>query len=298
MRGDKRFFGCYTALVTPFDADGRVDFAALDAHVEAQIAGGVQGVVPCGTTGESPTLSHEEHREVIRRVVETVAGRVTVIAGCGSNCTDEALSLTKFAVDVGADATLQVAPYYNKPSQEGLYRHFEAIAKASARPVVLYNVPGRCGVNILPPTVARLYKVDNVVAVKEAAGSVDQVSEIIDLCEIDVLSGDDNLTLPMLAIGAIGVISVASNIVPADVAAMCQRFRDGALDEARAHHRRMFALVRALFIEGNPTPVKAAMAFLGRGNGVLRLPLVPLEEKNAERLRAALATYGLLERPG
>ncbi|HVY60882.1 MAG TPA: 4-hydroxy-tetrahydrodipicolinate synthase [Planctomycetota bacterium] len=296
MRGDMRFFGCYTALVTPFDADGHVDFPALDAHVEAQIAGGVQGVVPCGTTGESPTLSHEEHREVIRRVIEKVAGRVTVIAGCGSNCTDEALSLTKFAVEVGADATLQVAPYYNKPSQEGLYRHYEAIAKASSRPVVLYNVPGRCGVNLAPATVARLFKIENVTSIKEAAGSVDQVSEILDLCEIDVLSGDDNLTLPMLAVGAIGVISVSSNIVPGDVAAMCRAFRDGALDEARAYHRRMFALVRALFIEGNPTPVKTAMAFLGRGNGIFRLPLVPLEEKNAEKLHAALVTYGLLER--
>ena len=298
MRGRNRYFGCYTALVTPFDAEGRVDGEALDRHVDDQIAAGVQGLVPCGTTGESPTLTHEEHRDVIRRVVERVAGRVPVIAGCGSNSTDEALSLTRFAVEVGADATLQVAPYYNKPSQEGLYRHFEAIAKASARPVVLYNVPGRTGVNVAPATVARLFKLETVVAVKEAAGSVDQVSEIFDLCEIDVLSGDDNLTLPMLAVGAIGVISVASNVVPADVVALVQRFRDGRHEEAQAHHRRLFQLVRALFIEGNPTPVKAALAFLGRGNGVLRLPLVPLEEKNAARLRAALVTYGLLERPG
>jgi 4-hydroxy-tetrahydrodipicolinate synthase len=296
MRGDRRFFGCFTALVTPFDAEGRVDLAAVERLVEDQIAAGVDGLVPCGTTGESPTLTHEEHRDVIRRVVERVAGRVPVIAGCGSNSTEEALSLTRFAVDVGADATLQVVPYYNKPSAEGLYRHFEAIAKASARPVVLYNVPGRTGANLPPAVVARLFKLANVVAIKEAAGSVDQVSEILDLCEIDVLSGDDNLTLPMLAVGAIGVISVASNIVPADVTALCRTFRDGRLEESRAWHRRLFQLVRALFIEGNPVPVKAALAFLGRGNGVLRLPLVPLEERNAERLRAALVTYGLLER--
>lgn len=297
MRAQNRYFGCYTAIVTPF-ADGKVDFPALDAVIEAQVAAGVQGLVPCGTTGESPTLSHEEHREVIRRVVERVAGRATVIAGCGSNSTEEALSLTRFAGDAGADATLQVVPYYNRPTQEGLYRHFEAISKASPRPIVLYNIPGRTGVNLLPATVARLFKIDNIVAIKEAAGSLDQASELFDACEIDVLSGDDNLTLPMMAVGAIGVISVVSNIVPADVVAMCRKFREGLVDEARAYHRRMFQLVKAMFIESNPAPVKTAMAFLGRGSNAVRLPLVPPEEANAERIRQALVRYGLLERAG
>jgi 4-hydroxy-tetrahydrodipicolinate synthase len=296
MRSRTPYHGCYTAIVTPFK-EGKVDWAGLDGLLEDQIAGGVQGVVPCGTTGESPTLSHEEHREVIRRTIEKVAGRVTVIAGCGSNSTDEAISLTKYAVEVGADATLQVVPYYNKPTPEGLYRHFEALARAAARPVVLYNVPGRTAVNMLPPTVARLSKIENVVAIKEASGSLEQVSEIFDLTgDIDVLSGDDNLTLPMMAVGAIGVISVASNVVPADVAALCRTFREGRLEEALAFHRRLFPLVKALFIESNPGPVKAALALLGRGNGELRLPLAPLTETNLERVRAALVNYGLLRR--
>jgi 4-hydroxy-tetrahydrodipicolinate synthase len=297
MRAQKRFHGCYTAIVTPF-RDGKVDPEALDRVVDDQLAAGVAGVVPCGTTGESPTLSHEEHREVIRRVVERVAGRATVIAGCGSNSTDEALGLTRFAVDVGADATLQVVPYYNKPSQEGLYRHFEAIAKAAPRPLVLYDVPGRTGVSLAPATVARLFKLETVAAIKAASGSVDYASEVLDLCEIDVLSGDDSLTLPMMAVGAIGVVSVASNIVPADVAALCRAWREGRWEDAVAHHRRLFPLVKSLFIESNPAPVKTAMALLDRGSAEMRLPLAPMEEKNIERLRAALVRYGLLERPG
>lgn len=296
-RPRSRFQGCFTALVTPF-VEGKVDFDAIDRLVESQIAAGVAGLVPCGTTGESPTLSHEEHREVVRRVVERTAGRRLVIAGCGSNSTEEAQALTRFATDVGADATLQVVPYYNKPSPEGLYRHFEAIARVSARPVVLYNIPGRTGVNMAPATVARLAALDNVVAIKEASGSLDQVSEIMDLAKIDVLSGDDNLTLPMMAIGAQGVISVASNVVPEDVVALCRCAADGPMDEALAHHRRLWPLVRALFVETNPAPVKAALALLDRGNGELRLPLVPLEAKNLERLRQELVRYGLLERKG
>lgn len=295
MRGKTRYHGCYTAIVTPF-LDGRIEWDALDRLVDEQIAAGVQGLVPCGTTGESPTLSHEEHRDAIRRVIERAAGKTTVIAGCGSNSTDEAVALTRFATDVGADATLQVVPYYNKPSPEGLFRHFEAIAKVSPRPVVLYNIPGRTGVNMLPPVVARLFRIDNIVAIKEASGSLDQVSELFDLCEIDVLSGDDNLTLPMMALGAIGVISVAANVVPQDVVALCRMFRDGAQDDARAYHRRLYPLVKALFIESNPVPVKAALAFLGKGNGEVRLPLVPLEQKSLESVRAALVRYGLFDR--
>jgi len=297
MRAQRRFHGCFTAIVTPF-RDGRVDEEALDRVVDDQIAGGVAGVVPCGTTGESPTLTHDEHREVIRRVVERVAGRVLVVAGCGSNSTQEALDLTRFAVEVGADATLQVVPYYNKPTQEGLYRHFEAIARASPRPIMLYDVPGRAGVSLAPATVARLFQLDHVAAIKAASGSVDYASEVLDLCEIDVLSGDDSLTLPMLSIGAIGVVSVASNIVPADIAALVKSWRDGRLEEAIAYHRRLFPLVKALFIESNPGPVKTAQALLGTGSAEMRLPLAPMEEKNNERLRAALVRYGLLERAG
>jgi 4-hydroxy-tetrahydrodipicolinate synthase len=290
-----RFHGCITAIVTPF-REGSVDFSALEALVEEQVRAGVQGIVPCGTTGESPTLSHEEHREVIRRVTERVAGRIAVIAGCGSNSTSEAVSLTRFAAEIGADATLQVVPYYNKPSQEGLFRHFEAIARASRLPIVLYNIPGRTGVNMPPALVARLAKIETIQAIKEASGSLDQVSEILDLCEIDVFSGDDSLTLPMLALGAAGVISVASNVAPREVAALCERFRAGAVGEALAYHRRLFPLVKALFCETNPAPVKAALALLGKGNGELRLPLVPIEERNRERVRQALVRFGLLER--
>jgi 4-hydroxy-tetrahydrodipicolinate synthase len=286
--------GCITAIVTPFKESGAVDFDALESLVEEQIAAGVQGLVPCGTTGESPTLSHEEHREVVRRVVERARQRVAVVAGCGSNSTEEALSLTRFAAEVGADASLQVVPYYNKPTPEGLFRHFEAIARATPLPLVLYNIPGRTGVNMTPQTIARLAKIETVVAVKEAAGSLDQVSEILDLCEIDVFSGDDSLTLPMLAVGAVGVISVASNVAPREVAALCDHFRAGRWAEALALHRRLFPLVKALFCETSPGPVKAALALMGRGNGLLRLPLVPPAEASIERVRQELARFGLV----
>ncbi len=288
-----RFHGCITAIVTPFREDGSVDGEALDRLVDEQIAAGVQGIVPCGTTGEAPTLSHEEHRDVIRRVVERAARRVPVVAGCGSNSTEEALALTRFAAEVGADATLQVVPYYNKPTQEGLYRHFEAIARATRLPVVLYNIPGRTGVDMAAATVARLARIDTIQAIKEASGSVDRVSEILDLCEIDVLSGDDSLTLPMMSVGAVGVISVASNVAPREVAALCARFAAGDAAGARDLHRRLFPLVKALFCETNPAPVKAALALLGKCGPTVRLPLAPLEEKNRERVREALARFGL-----
>lgn len=307
-----KLHGCLTAIVTPFKKDGAVDFDGLAALVEEQIAAGVEGLVPCGTTGESPTLTHEEHRDVIRRTVEAARRRVAVVAGCGSNATEEALSLTRYAAEVGADATLQVVPYYNKPSPGGLYRHFEALARATPLPVVLYNIPGRTGVNMTPQTVARLARLETIVAIKEASGSLDQTSEIMELtrerervdsdpspegeglCEIDVFSGDDSLTLPLLAIGAVGVISVASNVAPREVAALCDDFRRGHWAEALAMHRRLFPLVKALFVETNPVPVKAALALLGRGNGEVRLPLAPLEEKSLARVREALVKFGLL----
>jgi 4-hydroxy-tetrahydrodipicolinate synthase len=288
-----RLHGCLTAIVTPF-RDGAIDFAALDALVEEQVSAEVQGIVPCGTTGESPTLSHDEHRAVIRRVVERVARRVPVVAGCGSNSTEEALALTRYAAEVGADATLQVVPYYNKPSPEGLYRHFEAIARASPLPIVLYNIPGRTGVNLLPATVARLARLETVVAIKEASGSLDQVSEILDACEIDVFSGDDTLTLPILAVGGVGVVSVASNVAPREVVALCDHFLAGRQAEALALHRRLFPLVKALFCESNPGPVKAALALLGKCGPDLRLPLAPPDEKNLARVRDALLRFGLL----
>ncbi len=292
------FGGAYTAIVTPFHPTGEIDWKALDRLVDEQIAAKIDGLVPCGTTGESPTLSHEEHREVVRRVVERVARRVPVVAGTGSNSTAEALALTRYAAEVGADGALVVVPYYNKPPAEGLYRHFAALARAVPRlPLVLYNIPGRTGINMLPATMARLAtEHESIVAVKEAAGSLDQVSEIVAACgdAFAVLSGDDSLTLPMMAVGAMGVISVASNVVPGDVARLCALFREGRTAEARALHLKLFPLVKALFLESNPTPVKAALAQLGRiPHATVRLPLVEPEEKTREKLRQALAAYGL-----
>ena len=287
-----KFHGSITALVTPFK-NGKIDEAALVKIVKHQIASGTDGLVPVGTTGESPTLSHEEHHRVIQIVVEAAHGKVPVIAGTGSNSTEEAVSLTKFAKKIGADGALLAAPYYNKPPQEGLYRHYAAVAKAADLPIVLYNIPGRSVVNIAPETIARLSKIPNIIAVKEASGSMDQASHIRLLCDIDILSGDDSLTLPLLALGGKGAISVLSNILPGDVSVLVDAFFAGRYEAAQKMHYKLFALCRALFVETNPIPIKRAMKLLGFCSDELRLPLCPMSEHNEKMLVKALKDYGL-----
>ena len=266
------FTGTYTALVTPFNRDGSVDYVKLRALVEWQIAEGVDGVVPVGTTGESPTLEYDEHHRVIEEVAQAAAGRIKVIAGTGANSTAEALMLTREALAQGVDATLQVCPYYNKPSQEGLYRHFSTVADLGL-PVVLYNIPGRSGREIAVETVARLAGHEKIVAIKEAGGSVERVSAILDACDLTVLSGDDMLTLPMMSVGAQGVVSVASNLVPRLVGDLVRAATRGDLAAAGCLHARLYHLFRDLFIDTNPVPVKCAMAMTGRIEEVYRLPL-------------------------
>ncbi|MCH7566081.1 MAG: 4-hydroxy-tetrahydrodipicolinate synthase [Nitrospirae bacterium] len=289
------FTGSIVAIVTPF-RNGRVDERALGDLIEFQIANGTDGIVPCGTTGESATLSHEEHDRVIAFTVEAVKRRVPVIAGTGSNSTDEAIALTRHAKQVGADSALLITPYYNKPTQEGLFRHYKAVAEAVDLPLVLYNIPGRTAVNLLPTTVARLAAVPTIVAIKEGSGSVQQVSEIIQACKdrITVLSGDDPLTLPMMAVGAKGVITVTANIVPADMAGLVDAFANGELERARRLHEKMYPLFAALFYETNPIPVKEALAMMGKASGELRLPLCPMSSENRERLARVLKDYGLI----
>jgi 4-hydroxy-tetrahydrodipicolinate synthase len=284
--------GCYTALVTPF-RDGSVDETALQALVEAQIAAGIDGLVPVGTTGESPTLDFEEHERVIDIVVEAAAGRCPVIAGTGGNSTSEAVRLTRHARKAGADASLQVCPYYNKPSQEGLYRHYSAVADEGGLPVVLYNVPGRSGAEIAVSTVARLSANPRVVAVKEAGQSVDRVSAILDACDITVVSGDDSLTLPMMAVGGRGVISVISNLLPAEMVSLVHAALAGDWTQAQSIHRRMYPLFKGLFVETNPIPVKAALAMLGRIQEEYRLPLCTMSEANRQALRDNMAKAGI-----
>ena len=281
--------GLYTALITPF-SHGAVDYGKLKEIVEMQIAGGVDGILPTGTTGESPTLSVEEHLDVIEKVIEYANGRCKIMAGTGANCTEEAIKLTRRTKAMGADSCLQVTPYYNKPTQEGLYRHFSKIADDCGLPSVLYNVPGRTGVAIAADTIARLASNPNIVAVKEAGGSVERVSEILNLCDITVMSGDDSLTVPMMAVGAKGVISVASNIYPAELKKMVDFCAAGNFAEGLKLHRRFYSLFKHLFIESNPIPVKAAMAMMGLIEEEYRLPLCPISEKNrailAETLKA------------
>jgi 4-hydroxy-tetrahydrodipicolinate synthase len=266
------FTGAITAIITPF-RDGRVDELRLREQIEHQIDNGIQGLVPVGTTGESPTLNFGEHERVIELAVKHARGRVPVIAGAGGNATTEAMELHSFAKKVGADAVLSVNPYYNKPSQEGLYRHFMTLADRVAIPIVLYNIPGRTGVNMSPQTVARLAEHPNIVAIKEATGNIDQATEIMSLCEITVLSGDDSLTLPLMSIGGKGVISVVSNIVPGEIRRMVDLAGEQKFAEASRIHHRLFPLIRALFLEGNPVGVKYAMKLIGRDTGDLRLPL-------------------------
>jgi len=286
--------GAMTALVTPM-RDGRFDRAAMDRLVADQIAAGIDALVAVGTTGESATLAHDEHVTVVRAVVEAAAGRVPVIAGAGANATAEAIALSKAAAAAGADALLHVTPYYNRPGQEGLYRHFKAVAEATPLPVVLYNVPGRTGVDLLPETVARLAQVDTVVAVKEATGNLRRASDIIRLCgdRIAVLSGDDFTTFPLYAVGARGVISVVSNIMAREMAEMWDAASAGDLARARALHYRILPLTELLFAEPSPAPTKAALALLGRMSAELRLPLVAVSDGLRELLRAQLEVDGL-----
>ena len=287
------FQGSMVALVTPFKND-QVDFDKLGELVDSHLAAGTHGIVPCGTTGESPTLSHKEHREVIEAVVDRAAGRVPVIAGTGSNSTAEALELTGHAKKVGADGALIVVPYYNKPTQNGLYEHFKTVAREVDIPIVMYNIPGRTGVNMEPPTIARLAEIDNIVAVKECTGNMDQASRMATTCDLTILSGDDSLTLPLMALGAKGVISVVANLVPEDVKNLCEAALAGDFATARKVHLKLFPLCRAVFLETNPIPVKTAMRMLGRLNGEMRLPLVPMQPENEQALERALRDYGLL----
>jgi len=289
------FEGAYTALVTPFKND-KIDYDALEKHIEFQIKEGIDGLIPMGTTGESPTLSFEEHEEFIRKVVRIVNGRVKVIAGTGANSTSEAIWLTKGAEDAGVDAALSVNPYYNKPTQKGLVAHYEAIAKSTKLPIILYNIPGRSGVNFLPESINELLqRVDNIAAMKEASGDIAQMMRLVELCgdRLTLLSGDDNLLLPLLSIGGKGVISVISNIIPADIKRVITLFNEKKTDEARAAFYKMLPLCRAMFLETNPIPVKAAMEMIGFCGGELRLPLVPISDANREILRKTLTDYGV-----
>ncbi len=287
------FRGTYTALVTPL-RDGAIDVVAFEKLIERQIVGGVAGIVAVGTTGESPTLSHEEREEVIRLAVEIAAGRCQVLAGTGSYSTSEAIAATTAAEKMGVDGALIVAPYYNKPSQEGLFRHFQAIARSTALPIMLYNIPGRCGVDIGADVVERLaYDCGNVVSIKEASGSVDRVSELrIRMPEaFTILSGDDALTLPFMAVGAVGVVSVASNLLPAEVCALVDTFRRGDLNTAQELHRRLAAVFKDLFLEPNPVPVKTALAWRGEMSSEVRLPLCEMTAANEARLRKTLDAF-------
>jgi len=291
--GRLQLAGVYTAIVTPFTEDGeRVDWTGLEALVEAQIAGGVNGLVPVGTTGECPTLSHEEHEQVIACVVKKVAGRCTVIGGTGSNSTKEAVRLTRFAKEAGADACLVVNPYYNKPNQEGLYRHFRAVAEIGL-PIVLYNIPGRTGITMSPTTVARLYNdFPEIVAIKEATGSLDIASEIASLCPITILSGDDSLTLPLMSIGGKGVVSVLSNLSPDKVKAIVDPALAGDFATAAKAHCATFKLIKTMFCETNPQPVKAAMSIMGICNPTCRLPMVECSEESILKLKTVMKEYG------
>lgn len=290
------FQGAMVAIVTPF-RDGRVDEAALRQLIEFQIENGTHGIIPCGTTGESATLSFAEHERVIEITVEQVGKRVPVIAGTGSNNTEEAVRLTRHAKNAGADGALMISPYYNKPTQEGLYRHFSKVAEAVDIPIILYNIPGRTAVNMEPDTIARLAKAPNIVGVKEASGSMKQITDIIARCGdgFDVISGEDFLTFPLLCVGGKGVISVTSNIIPRDMADMCNLFFEGKFAEAQKLYYKLLPLCHALFYETNPAPVKAALAMMSKiESEEVRLPLAPMSEANRERLRRDLQAYGLL----
>jgi 4-hydroxy-tetrahydrodipicolinate synthase len=295
MTRSEDFAGLSVAMITPF-RDGQVDVEALQRQVEFQIAAGTTCVCPVGTTGECPTLSFPEHERVISAVVEAAAGRIKVMAGTGSNSTEEALELTRWAANAKADAALVVAPYYNKPTQEGFYQHFKALAEAVDIPICVYNIPSRTGKNIEPDTIVRMAGLRNITMVKESTGSLDQASQIIGATDLTVLCGDDSLTLPLMSVGARGVVSVVGNIVPHDVLAMIRAFEAGNVAEAQRCHHKLFPLCRDMLgLSTNPIPIKAAMQMLGRDTGDLRMPLVRLNAAEEAKLRATLIRYGLLK---
>lgn len=289
------YSGSFPALVTPFKTNLDVDFEAYGRLLEWHIERGSNGLVPCGCTGEAATLSHDEQKAVIKFAVERVAGRVPVIAGTGSNNTREAIGLTQYAKEVGADGALLITPYYNKPTAAGQVAHYRAIAEAiDGLPIMLYNVPGRTGTKISPETIAELNKIANIVSVKEACGDIDQVSSILALCDINVMSGDDSLTLPMIAVGAKGVVSVAANVAPAEVAELCRHANAGNFEAARTMHYQLLPLFKVLFVESNPLPVKSALAQMGLIENVLRLPLTPALESTSAKVKAVLESMGIL----
>ncbi len=295
----EQFAGLSVAITTPFvdgSADGKVDYDKLAEQIEFQVAAGTECICPVGTTGESPTMSHAEHEQVISEVVKIAAGRIKVMPGTGSNSTAEAVSLTRHAEKAGADGALVVAPYYNKPTQEGFFQHYKALAEATALPICVYNIPGRTGKNIEPSTIIRMAEAcSNIAMVKEATGSLDQASAVICATDITVLSGDDSLTLPLLAVGARGVVSVVGNIVPQDIQGVCRAFDAGNQAEALQLHKKLFPLCRdMLSLATNPIPIKTAMKMLGRDNGVMRLPMTPLDGDQEAQLRKTLTEYGLL----
>jgi 4-hydroxy-tetrahydrodipicolinate synthase len=293
-RKGEAFAGLTVALVTPFKGE-EIDESALRNLVDFHVKAGTDCVSPVGTTGESPTLSHEEHERVIKIVCEQAQGRIKVMAGTGSNSTREAIRLTRFAKSAGATGALMVAPYYNKPTQDGFYEHFKAVATAVDLPIVLYNIPGRTAKNMEPETIIRLGEIPNIVAVKESTGSMDQASQILAQSDLSVLSGDDSLTLPLLALGGSGVVSVVGNIVPKDVKSLISAFKAGDMAEAQKWHYRLFPLCRDLLgLSTNPIPIKGAMEILGRDSGELRLPLLSLDKSQRESLVKTLSTYGLL----
>jgi 4-hydroxy-tetrahydrodipicolinate synthase len=290
------FKGAFTAIVTPFK-NGRLDEEAYRELIEFQVKGGVHGIVPCGTTGESPTLSHAEHKRVVETCIDQVKKRVVVIAGSGSNNTAEALELTQHAQAAGADAALMITPYYNKPTQEGLYQHYKTVASQTKIPIVVYNVPGRTSVNLLPETMARLAELPNIVGLKDATGDLKQGCKTLELCgdKITVLSGDDFTTLPLMCMGGMGVISVVSNAAPGDMAVMCNAFFKGDLAKARALHYKMWPLIEAMFIETNPVPAKTALKMMGKITGEVRQPLCLMSTANEEKLRQVMQKYGLIK---
>ncbi|MCP4192914.1 MAG: 4-hydroxy-tetrahydrodipicolinate synthase [Planctomycetaceae bacterium] len=295
IRKGSDFAGLSVALVTPFDENNQVDVKTLRQQVEFQIAAGTTCVCPIGTTGESPTLTHREHEQVISEVVQAAAGRIKVMPGTGSNSTAEALRFTKWAASEGADAALMVAPYYNKPTQEGFYQHYKATAEAVDIPICVYNIPGRTGKNIEPDTIARMAEIENITMVKEATGSMDQASQILATTNLTVLSGDDSMTLPLMSVGGEGVISVVGNIVPQDMIELLRTYLAGDFIKAQQLHARLFTLCRDLLsLSTNPIPIKSAMQMLGRDTGTLRLPMTPLDESGQAKLRDTLTGYGLL----
>jgi 4-hydroxy-tetrahydrodipicolinate synthase len=288
------FRGTFTALVTPF-RDGGIDFSAFEKLVEAQISGGISGIVAVGTTGESPTLTHDEKEEVIRRAIKSATGRCKVLAGTGTNSTRDTIEATKFAEKAGVDGALVVAPYYNKPSQEGLFRHFKKLAESTGLPIMLYNIPGRCGVDIAADTVIRLAEsCANIVCIKEASGSVERVSELRRRLpdKFTILSGDDSLTLPFMSVGAAGVVSVASNLFPSKVCSLVRTCEAGDYNSAQSQHRKLLPLFKDLFIEPNPVPAKTALGWRGVMSAEVRLPLCEMSEANQARLRKTLEEFG------